>query len=211
MTSSRDATPTITITFMRHAESAGNASGIIDTSTPGPEISDKGRREAQIAADAFASRDFDGIYASSMIRTQQTAEYLARAIDEPVEVLPGLREIEAGQFEGQPEATAQRTLFAAPLAWLQGHLEERIPGSVDGNEFDQRFDDAVQNIYDSGDTHPIAFAHGGSIMVWTLMNVENSDSGLLSNPLRNTGYVVITGNPQTGWMLVDWNGTPIPH
>nr|WP_148222454.1 histidine phosphatase family protein [Rhodococcus opacus] len=197
---------------MRHAESAGNASGLIDTSTPGPNITDKGRHEARAAADRFAGHDFDGVYASTMVRTQETAEFMARAVDEPVEVLPGLREIEAGQYEGQPEATAQSTYLAAPTSWLQGQRDARIPGSIDGNEFDQRFDDAVEQISDSGDTHPIAFAHGGSIMIWTLMNVDNPDVSLLkTNPLRNTGYVVITGRPDTGWTLVDWNGTPIPH
>ena len=30
------AAPVITITFVRHAESEGNASGLIDTSVPGP-------------------------------------------------------------------------------------------------------------------------------------------------------------------------------
>ncbi|MFC9556315.1 histidine phosphatase family protein [Rhodococcus sp. NPDC056960] len=206
-----DADP-ITITLMRHAESAGNASGLIDTSTPGPDITDKGREEARAAADRFAGQDFDGVYASTMVRTQETAEFMARAVDEPVEVLPGLREIEAGQYEGQPEATAQSAYLAAPISWLQGQRDARIPGSIDGNEFDQRFDDAVEQISDSGDTHPIAFAHGGSIMIWTLMNVDNPDVSLLkTNPLRNTGYVVITGRPDTGWTLVDWNGTPIPH
>ncbi|RZL85008.1 MAG: histidine phosphatase family protein [Rhodococcus sp. (in: high G+C Gram-positive bacteria)] len=202
----------ITITLMRHAESSGNASGLIDTSTPGPDITDKGRQEARAAADRFAGQDFDGVYASTMVRTQQTAEFMARAVDEPVEVLPGLREIEAGQYEGQPEAAAQSTYLSAPISWAQGQRNERIPGSLDGNEFDHRFDDAVEQMYDSGDTHPIAFAHGGSIMIWTLMNVDNPDIGLLkSNPLRNTGYVVVTGTPDTGWTLVDWNGTPIPH
>ncbi|MFE5700727.1 histidine phosphatase family protein [Rhodococcus koreensis] len=206
-----DAEP-ITITLMRHAESAGNASGLIDTSTPGPDITDKGRQEAHAAADRFAGQDFDGVYASTMVRTHETAEFMARAVDEPVEVLPGLREIEAGQYEGQPEATAQSTYLAAPISWLQGQRNARIPGSIDGNEFDQRFDGAVEQMSDSGDTHPIAFAHGGSIMIWTLMNVDNPDMSLLkSNPLRNTGYVVITGRPDTGWTLVDWNGTPISH
>ncbi|OUS92239.1 histidine phosphatase family protein [Rhodococcus sp. NCIMB 12038] len=211
-TTTRSETAPITLTLMRHAESAGNASGLIDTSVPGPGITDKGRQEAQAAADRFSGQDFDGVYASSMVRTQQTAEYMAHDVSEPVEVLPGLREIEAGQYEGQPEATAQSTYLATPVSWLQGHRDDRIPGSIDGNEFDQRFDDAVEQIFDSGDTHPIAFAHGGSIMIWTLMNVNNPDPSLLkTNPLRNTGYVVITGTPDTGWTLVDWNGTPIAH
>ncbi|WP_280422405.1 histidine phosphatase family protein [Nocardia carnea] len=201
---------TITITLMRHAESAGNASGLIDTSTPGPELTTKGRTEAQAAAETHGQRDFDGVYASTMVRTQQTASYMAGAVAEPVEVLSGLREIEAGQFEKQPESTSQSGYLQAPLAWIQGRRDERIPGSIDGNEFDHRFDVALRQIYDSGDTHPIAFAHGGSIMIWTLMNVDNPDPDKLkSAPLGNTDYVTIEGSPDSGWSLIDWNGMPI--
>lgn len=78
---------------------------------------------------------------------------------------------------------------------------------MDGNEFNSQFTRAVQTIYDSGDRTPVAFSHGGSIMFWTLMNVRNPNPDLLrSHPLPNTGYVVVTGNPRTGWTLVDWDG-----
>ena len=44
-------------------------------------------------------------------------------------------------------------------------------------------------------------------MVWTLLNVKNPKSSLLtSHPLPNAGRVVITGNPMDGWTLVDWDG-----
>jgi hypothetical protein len=44
-------------------------------------------------------------------------------------------------------------------------------------------------------------------MYWTLMNVKNpKDSLATSHPLPNLGRVVVTGNPATGWTLVDWDG-----
>src|SRR5277367_3584430 len=98
---------TITLTLVRHAQSAGNASGLIDTSTPGPELTAKGWCQATLAAGQLSPNHYDGIYASSLIRTQQTATPTAQALGEPISVLPGLREIEAGQYEGQPESNAQ--------------------------------------------------------------------------------------------------------
>jgi hypothetical protein len=71
-------------------------------------------------------------------------------------------------------------------------------------------DDAVQTIYDSGDRNAVVFSHGATIMFWTMMNVDNPDLGLiLSHPLDNTGVVVVTGNPEDGWTLVDWDGVPV--
>ncbi|ULN35179.1 histidine phosphatase family protein [Mycolicibacterium smegmatis] len=198
----------ITLTLVRHAQSEGNASGLIDTSTPGPPLTALGREQAETAAQKLAAgHTFDGIYASTMIRTQQTAQPLADLSSEPVTVLPGLREIEAGIYEGQPEALAGFTYYEAPTRWLQGDRTARIPGSIDGDEFDARFDEAVREIYDSEDTDPVAFSHAGAIMTWVAMNVDNPDLGLLSrHPLGNTGHAVVKGNPTGGWTLVDWDG-----
>ncbi|MBU8833391.1 histidine phosphatase family protein [Mycolicibacterium goodii] len=202
---------TITLTLVRHAQSEGNASGLIDSSTPGPPLTALGREQASAVAQRLVTdhaRDpVDGIYASSMIRTQQTAQPLAELLGEPVSVLPGLREVEAGVYEGQPEALAGVTYFTAPTRWLQGDRAARIPGSIDGDEFDARFDEAVRQIYDGGGANPVAFSHAGAIMLWVGMNVDNPDLSLLSHhPLGNTGYVVIRGNPTEGWTLVDWDG-----
>lgn len=202
----------ITLTFVRHAESLGNASGVVDTSTPGPPLSALGWVQAYSQAPELAAHGYDAIYASTMVRTQQTAEPLANLLGEPVIVLPGLREIEAGAFEGQLEATAADTsggFFAAPEEWLRGDRTARIPGSLDGDEFDARFDAAVQQIYDSGAVNPVAFAHGGSIMLWVLMNVDNADPDLLQRQLPNTGRVVLTGSPAAGWTLTEWDGLPV--
>jgi broad specificity phosphatase PhoE len=210
--SARAAGPrTIVLTLVRHGQSAANASGLIDTSTPGPELTSRGWCQATLAAAQLAPNHYDGIYASSMIRTQDTATPTAQTLGEPVTVLPGLREIEAGQYEGTPESNIPQTYFAAPQRWLQGDRSARIPGSVNGNEFDARFDEAVQHIYDSGEQNPVAFSHSGAIMFWVLMNVRNADPSLLTTkPLPNVGRVVITGNPSDGWTLTEWDADPPP-
>jgi broad specificity phosphatase PhoE len=197
----------ITLTLIRHAQSEGNASGRLDTSVPGPVITAAGRSQAQHVADEMSRNGYDGIYASTMIRTQETAQPMSAALKERVDVLPGLREIEAGRYEGQPEKAAMAGYMVAPVDWLRGDRDERIPGSIDGNQFDGRFDAAVRDIYNSGDTKPVAFSHGAAIMVWTLMNVKNPDYSLLvTHPLPNTGHVVVSGDPQDGWTLLDWDG-----
>src|SRR5688500_5963233 len=100
------ADPDITITFVRHGESQGNASARADTSVPGPSLTSPGEQQAKEAAVELMRTPHDGVYASTMIRTQQTAQPFADELREPIVVLPGLREIEAGDFEGQPEQDA---------------------------------------------------------------------------------------------------------
>jgi len=197
----------ITLTFIRHAESEANAAGVIDTSVPGPSLTPTGRQQAVALADRLRGDHFDGIYASQMARAQQTAAPMSKALDEPVNVLPGLDEISAGWFNGDPVSKIAATYMVAPAGWLHGDRSFAIPGSVSGTKFNGQFSAAVQRIYDSGDNKPVAFSSAVAIMMWTLMNVRNpKDSLLADHPLPNTGRVVITGNPVMGWTLVDWDG-----
>ena len=197
----------ITLTFIRHAESQSNAEHVINTDIPGPSLTEEGQAQAEQLAHQLSRNNFDGIYASDMVRTQQTAQPLAQALDKRVEILPGLREINAGWYNNTPTKRADLTYLLAPANWLHGDRKDAVPGSISGIEFNDQFSAAVQKIYDSGNTKPVAFSHAEAIMYWTLINVKNpKDSLATSHPLPNLGRVVITGSPAMGWTLVDWDG-----
>src|SRR6185295_4468927 len=74
----------MTLTFVRHGESEANAAGVIDTSVPGPHLTDLGRQQAEAVADELVGNNYDGVYASSMIRTQETAQPLATRLHQDV-------------------------------------------------------------------------------------------------------------------------------
>ena len=67
----------ITLTFIRHAESQSNAANIINTDVPGPSLTEEGQAQAEQLAHQLSRNNFDGIYVSDMVRTQQTAQPLA--------------------------------------------------------------------------------------------------------------------------------------
>lgn len=197
----------ITLTLIRHAESEANASDVASTAVPGPPLTAVGQEQAAKLADKLSREKFDGIYASELVRTQQTAAPLAKALGKQVTILPGLNEIPAGWFEGISMKDTSGTFLLGPEAWLKGDRRFGIPGSVNGNQFNGAFTAAVQKIYDSGENNPVAFSSSLSIMMWTLLNARNGRPSLLSeHPLPNTGEVVLTGNPVTGWSIVSWDG-----
>ena len=198
---------TMTLTFIRHAESEANAAEVASTAVPGPPLTALGREQADKLANELAANRYDGVYASQMLRTQQTAEPTAKALGEQVTVLPGLNEISAGWFEGIPMSDTSGTFLLGPESWLKGDRRFGIPGSVNGNQFNDAFTGAVQKMYDSGQEKPLAFSSGLAIMMWTLMNARNGQRNLLTDhPLPNSSRVVLTGNPDTGWTLKEWDG-----
>jgi broad specificity phosphatase PhoE len=195
----------ITLTFIRNAQTQANADGVIDTDVPGPGLTAEGKEQAQRVV--HSHNDFDSIYASTMAADQQTAGPLASQLGKRVEIVPGLQSINAGWYNGRPETWANSTYLLAPVNWINGDVGNSIPGSISGRDFNSQFTAAVRKIYDSGHNKPAVFSQGEAIMVWTLMNVKNPKTGLLaSHPLPNIGRVVITGDPVNGWTLVDWDG-----
>jgi broad specificity phosphatase PhoE len=142
-----------------------------------------------------------------MAEAQQTAAPLASELGKQVEIIQGLQSLNAGWYNGKPESMANSTYMVAPADWLTGDVTDSIPGSISGKEFNDQFTAAIRKVYDSGHSKPAVFSQGTAIMVWTLLNVKNPKSSLLtSHPLPNAGRVVITGNPMNGWTLVDWDG-----
>ncbi|QUR66527.1 histidine phosphatase family protein [Mycobacterium spongiae] len=196
----------ITLTFIRNAQTQANADGIIDTDMPGSGLTTEGKGQARQVARHISRNDVDSIYSSPIAAAQQTAGPLASELGKQVEILEGLQAIDAGWFNGKPESMANSTYLLAPADWLVGDVGNTIPGSISGTEFNSHFSAAVREIYDSGHNKPVVFSQGTAIMVWTLMNVTNPRQSLLTtHPLPNIGRVVITGNPTTGWKLVTWD------
>jgi len=205
--SSQSQERTVTLTFIRHGESEANAADIASTAIPGPPLTAVGQEQAAALANRLSDKSYDGVYASQMVRSQQTAAPMAKAVGKQVTILPGLNEIPAGWFEGIPISDTSGTFLLGPEAWLKGDRRFGIPGSINGNQFNNAFTSAVQKIYESGDDKPVAFSSGLAIMMWTLLNARNGKTSLLADhPLPNAGQIVLTGNPTSGWTVVDWDG-----
>ncbi len=219
----------IVLDFVRHGESGDMT--VINTLVPGPDLTDTGEQQADDLVKVLSGNGIDDIYASAMIRSQETAMPLAEALNLPIQVLPGLNEIDAGIFEGIPVNVGDLPLggalyLLAPLAWTLGlDFVPQLGSTVDPNgiAFDESFSGAVQSIYDgsvgsdAGNITDAVFSHEGAIAIWTLMNVNNPDFSLVLQEFLNTGellpytgQVVVDGSPGD-WTLVSWDGTPIPQ
>ncbi|MCV7178179.1 histidine phosphatase family protein [Mycolicibacterium sphagni] len=208
------AADSITLTWVRHGESYGNIAGAgIDTSVPGPQLTALGEQQAEAIAQQLKDGGYDSIYTSNMIRTQETAAPLEALLPNlPVYEEAGIHEISAGIFEGSPidSGLGRIAYFLIPVAWTLGLRSLPIPGGENGNGFEARVNGVINDVIANGDTNPLLFSHGATIMIWTMMNVKNPDILLmLTHTLGNTAVVVVTGNPEDGWTLVSWDGVQV--
>lgn len=173
----------IVIDLVRHGQSEANAAGVIDTSVPGAVLTALGQQQAQNIATALAAKgSVAGIFASQLVRTQQTAAPLASMLGMNVQALPGLNEIDAGVFNGLPQfSLAGLVYLLGPVAWLLGLriVPMLAPGSTDTNgfEFDRRFNGALQTMYGNAVTNASRFNDSLQLMY----------GNALANPVRSVG------------------------
>ena len=199
--------------LIRHGQTPANVRGELDTAAPGPSLTELGRVQAAAIPDALASERIDGIYASRLIRTQQTAAPLARTRGEMHRVvLPGIHEIEAGDLEGRRDKRAIRRYVKVIWAWGDGDLSRRMPGAGDGHEFYGRFDADVARVAaeHAPDATVAVFSHGAAIRVWSAARATNIAPEFPGRQhLDNTGVVALEGSPTEGWIVTEWAGEPL--
>lgn len=198
--------------LMRHGQTGSNERGALDTALPGAVLTELGVRQAAAAVPHLLRRGVAAAYASDLTRARQTASALADRLGEP-SVVSGLREIGAGELEMRSDPDAVRGYAHAVLSWLGGELGERIPGGEDGHEFLSRYDEAVRSLAEGADTggHPavVAVSHGAAIGAWAHSRARNVSTWGPTPRLRNTGIVVLEGDPEDGWVITEWSSDPL--
>ena len=120
--------------LLRHGQTHGNTAGALDTGEPGLDLTELGQSQAEAAARALAERGVDQIFVSSLVRTHQTAAPLAAMLGVEPCVLPGLREIYAGDFNMRDDHDAIAGYIGTVAAWIECRYDECMPGGETGHE-----------------------------------------------------------------------------
>ncbi len=89
------------IVFARHGQTAPNRDGLV-LGRADPELTEEGRRQAALLAEALAGEPVSAILTSPLLRARQTAEAISAACGVPVTVDERLVEIDWGTWEGRP-------------------------------------------------------------------------------------------------------------
>ena len=113
--------------MIRHGQTAASRdnrfSGSLD-----PPLTPAGEAMAQAFASAYASIEWDAIYASPMLRTRQTAEPLCRLTGVPATVEDGLKEIGYGEWEGLKQDEVRARWPEAFAYWADDVASRGTPG-----------------------------------------------------------------------------------
>ncbi len=194
--------------LVRHGRTSSNVGLLLDTTEPGADLDEFGRQQAEALVQRLADQRIDAIFASNLVRTQQTAAPVAAARGLTVRVLPGLREVPAGDDEMSPDASRY---IGAMIAWGQGDLLAKVPGGEDAVEFMTRYDAAIDQVAASGVETAMVVSHGAALRTWSAARVEGFIEALANRYLDNTGTIIAEGSPSKGWRLIELDGSKAHH
>lgn len=196
--------------LIRHAETTANAERLLDTAPPGTDLSERGRIQAEELVKALEDVPLDAIYVSDLVRTQQTAAPLAAARALAPLIRPGVREIQAGEYEMAPDDGSWGAYLAVLYRWADGEPDARIPGGESGTEVLTRYDAVVAEAAQ----HEAAaiVSHGAVIRAWTGARAANVDRAFVADTrLYNAAVIIVHGSPEEGWRVETWANEPVPQ
>lgn len=193
--------------LVRHGETHANVARQLDTAPPGADLTDTGHAQAAELVEKLSGEDLGAIYVSDLPRTHQTAAPLAAALGLELVVLPGLREIQAGDHE---LSTDFEPFIRAVLRW-RDDPDHLIPGGDSGAGFMQRYDAAIRTIAADGHTSAVAFSHGAAMRVWVASACGLDPEFMASRHVGNAHVLTLEGDPDSGWRLLAWGDEPVTH
>ncbi len=128
------------------------------------ELSPLGHDQAAKLARYLRQRPLDAIYASPMKRAQQTLAPLAGHCARKPVVLPGLREVDFGDWTGLNWEEVRTKFNASAFEWLDKLEHAAIPNAECGRTFRARVEPCLQQIIrdHAGETVAIV-CHGGVV------------------------------------------------
>ncbi|MGM7669422.1 histidine phosphatase family protein [Microbacterium sp. A93] len=191
--------------LVRHGQIPSNITYHLDTDEPGPGLTGLGREQALALPETLGGEGIEAIYASTLLRTQQTAAPLARALGLEVQIRRDLREIPAGSLEMANDETSIQTYLSVVLGWAADAPQRVVPGTTqDGYSVLRAFDEVVEEIAGTGVGVAAIISHGSMIRVWAASRAENITPDFAAqHPLSNTGAVLMTGEPGR-WRAERW-------
>jgi len=193
-------------------EDAGTPNGGAGQSDP--PLTEDGVRQAASVAQRLADVPAAGLFVTPLRRTAETAEPIAELLGATPIVVPELREVHLGEWEGQLNARVKqdgslsRELFRAER-W------DVIPGAEPMEEFAERVRAGIAVVADTvgADATAIAVVHGG-VIAEACRQVTGSHAFAFLYA-ENCSITRIVRMPRGRWALLGFNDTahlggPVP-
>ncbi|MDO8488640.1 MAG: histidine phosphatase family protein [Candidatus Omnitrophota bacterium] len=150
--------------LIRHGQTSWNSkkrySGSIDIA-----LNTQGRKQAKKLAKLLNDKEIHNVYSSDRLRALQTARIIFKHSE--IEIIPGLREIHFGRFEGLTHKEIMVKYPNVYKKWLHNPFAITIPEGEALVDFQKRVVTTFEKIVSSNKNKTAAIVcHGGTISIF---------------------------------------------
>ena len=200
------------ILLVRHGASAHYVPGeqveVIEGGHADHELAPEGREQAELIGRRLAEEELHTLFVTTQRRTQQTAAPLAAATGLEPRVVPELREVHLGEWEG-----GEMRVRAAAGDPLFGELFEKqrwdvIPGAEDMDTFGDRVKAGIEQIVsETGQGRRAAAVLHGGVIAEICHQCIGGDQRLAFVLVENTSVSSLIVHSTGRWVLRSYNDT----
>ena len=176
--------------LIRHGQTDWNVAGKIQGCHDIP-LNETGRKQAQYLAEGMRNRPVTHIYSSPQIRALETARAIAASQGVEVTTLPGLREVEFGDWEGM-------TWKERYARWVATPAEVTPPGGESRAQIYERIGQAVNTIIKEAKGDVAVVSHGAAL-VYTVSYMFRNEVGPHDEIIvKNVSITTVEYDRETG-------------
>jgi 2,3-bisphosphoglycerate-dependent phosphoglycerate mutase len=200
----------VEIVLVRHGASAGaqpNRRFELVDGHGNPPLSERGKEQAHRVAAALAGEDFAAIFATGLLRTEETAAPLAAKVGKRITQVPELREVLLGELEGGGYRI--KVAEGDPIVAETARRErwDVIPGAESPEAFSDRLRAGIAKIVAAVPvgTTAVAFLHAAVIGDLCSMATGSRPFAFLAVDNCSISSLVVHGDGS--WLLRSFNET----
>lgn len=159
--------------FIRHGEVEEKYHKVFGGSRIDMALSPLGQKQAEAVAAWLKETKLDALYASPMLRVQQTLAPLAQQRGMQPELMAGLREVDFGDWTGNRWDEVLAKFGVSAFDWLEIIENGGIPNGENMADLRSRVQECLSRIVNAHPHQKVAvFCHGGIIRVMLTLLLE---------------------------------------
>jgi alpha-ribazole phosphatase len=186
------------VILVRHGETSWNEEGrYLGQADPG--LNEKGKTQAQAVAELLSQEEIELVFSSDLLRAVETSRVIAGVHNVTVKIIPSLREIDFGEWEGLNFEDIQTRYPSLLPKWLKNPFGVRIPGGETADEVRCRVKEAWNYItlIAAGEKAAVIVAHGGPLRILLCQLTGIDPTRLWDFKLEHGEAIVLSNNGST--------------
>jgi probable phosphoglycerate mutase len=154
-------------------------------------LSQEGHEQARLTAERLRSYAITRLYASELLRAQQTAEHISQTLHLPIITAQDIEEIHFGAWTGKSDAELDAAWADARRAHINGTMDVQYPSGENGADCYERYRRGMEWILAdaaaAGSENIAVVSHGMAMRAFLcgLFEIPYKKRGVLAKSLEN--------------------------